>query len=81
MEASQWRLKRMLYNILGVGILWVRFGLREILDNFTIDDGLPREGWGATKRNTQGRGPITVQLLVSQARQKELDELGSVTTL
>ena len=58
-----------------------RFGLQDILDNFTIDDCLPREGWDATKRNMQGRGPITVQLLVSQAREKELDELASVMTL
>ena len=49
MEGIHRRLKRMLRNCRGLGLLRGRLGVQVVVDNHTIDDNLLREGWDVTK--------------------------------
>ena len=56
-EGSRVRLKRLLRNSRGVSLLNDRLGLQCVVDNYTLDDNLRKEGWEVESRAvTKQRG-------------------------
>lgn len=65
-EGSHRRLKRMLRNSGGVGVLKGRSGLQVVVDNHTIDDSLLALGWDVTQR--AGKAQVAARTLFWKTR-------------